>query len=473
MAAADVAARPQTAERPSKRRPFAAWVKRFTSLKGGEQNGSSGKEKKTGNTLTGSKHKKGSSSNDKVKNNPYPESGFVRQQSPISSRDDQLSFATPVHPRNDDGSSVISGGPQERENHPSNRSKAPTVATIPDTVHSDTGHSKAFTGTTGGALSSIDGAGNGSTFSSPNHSNQSLTTTLTTIQSTSPANTLQPNATAQNSQGQNYAQPTVMFSHQYPVSPAPSNLNTVSAIPRHLSMNTDIHQSSDNASIVTLASSSKRRRRSMDTDASVRALAPGSTWGGSRESLPLSVLSGNNEASDRASTTGLYSASVSRMGGIASAERNSIYSSQGVAAPALASERNSYYAGPRKDLGDAKSLRSMTGFDGRSQYDARSINNVDARSLKADDARSLRNQEGSIRNYEGSIRSGALGHGRNDSIPGSIGSPLMSPGFRRHASGGLSMCRRSSEWQPQDEDAGKKDGDLRVENEPVREPVRQ
>ena len=112
MAAADVAARPQTAERPSKRRPFAAWVKRFTSLKGGEQNGSSGKEKKTGNTLTGSKHKKGSSSNDKVKNNPYPESGFVRQQSPISSRDDQLSFATPVHPRNDDGSSVISGGPQ-------------------------------------------------------------------------------------------------------------------------------------------------------------------------------------------------------------------------------------------------------------------------------------------------------------------------------------------------------------------------
>jgi hypothetical protein len=233
MAAADVAARPQTAERPSKRRPFAAWVKRFTSLKGGEQNGSSSKEKKTGNTLTGGKHKKGSSSNDKVKNNPYPESGFVRQQSPISSRDDQLSLATPVHPRNDDGSSVISGGLQERENHPSNRSKAPTVATIPDTVHSDTGHSKAFTGTTGGALSSIDGAGNGSTFSSPNHSNQSLTTTLTTIQSTSPANTLQPNTTAQTPQGQNLTQPTVMFSHQYPVSPAPSNLNSPPPVHEH------------------------------------------------------------------------------------------------------------------------------------------------------------------------------------------------------------------------------------------------
>lgn len=31
----------------------------------------------------------------------------------------------------------------------------------------------------------------------------------------------------------------------------------------------------------------------MDTDASVRALAPSSVWGGSRESLPLSVLSAN------------------------------------------------------------------------------------------------------------------------------------------------------------------------------------
>lgn len=50
----------------------------------------------------------------------------------------------------------------------------------------------------------------------------------------------------------------------------------------------------DNASIITLASSSKRnRRRSFDTDASVRALAPSSVFGGSRESLPLSVLSGN------------------------------------------------------------------------------------------------------------------------------------------------------------------------------------
>ena len=457
-----------TAERSSKRRPFAAWVKRLTNLKGGEQNGSSGKEKKTGNPLTGGKHKKGSSGNGNVKNNPYPESGFVRQHSPRSSRDGQLSFATPTHPRNDDGSSVISGGPHERENHASNRSKAPTVATIPDTVNSDTGHSKAFTTTTGGALSSIDGAGNGSTFSSPNHSNQSLTTTLTTIQSTSPANTLQQPSNSY-SNGQQPTQPAVMFSHQYPVSPA---FNAPSAIPRHLTASNDPHQSSvltDDASILTLASSSKRRRRSMDTDASVRALAPGSTWGGSRESLPLSVLSGNNEASDRASTTGLYAPSIRpSMVGLASAERASIYSNQGVTAPALASERNSYYAGPRKDIGDAKSLRSMTGLDTRSQYDARSINNVDSRSLKADDARSLRNQEGSIKNYEGSIRSGALGHGRNDSISGSIGSPLASPGFVRHASASGALSRLSGEWQESQEAVEKKD-EARVDAEPLKQ----
>lgn len=443
-----------TPERTNKRRPFSAWVKRLTSLKGSEQHGSNGKEKKTGNPLIGGKHKKNQSGNGTAKNNPYPESGYVHRQSPRSSRDGQLSFATPTHPRNDDGSSVVSGPLQEEKNHPSNRSAAPTVATNPDTVNSDTGHSKAFTNTTaGGALSSIDGAGNNSTFSSPNHSEQSLTTTLTTIQSTSPANTLQqPHSSNHPTQSQQNNQPAIMFSHQYPVSPAPSNLNTASAIPRHLTGETgQSNLLTDDASIVTLASSSKRRRRSMDTDASVRALAPASVWGGSRESLPLSVLSGNAEATDRASTTGLYSASVSRpsIGGLASAERASVYSGHGVAAP---SERNSYYAGPRKDLSDAKSLRSVTGIDARSQYDARSIN--DAKSM---DARSLRN-------YEGSIRSGALGHGRNDSIPGSIGSPLASPGVR-HASTSGAVSRRSSDWQGEEE-GEKKDLETRLESEP-------
>ena len=67
----------------------------------------------------------------------------------------------------------------------------------------------------------------------------------------------------------------------------------------------------------------------MDTDASVRALAPSSLFGGSRESLPLSVLSSNVE-----------------IGPAALRERASIYSATGVA-PALTSERNSFYGAGR------------------------------------------------------------------------------------------------------------------------------
>ncbi|KAK1087993.1 hypothetical protein LTR33_000784 [Friedmanniomyces endolithicus] len=188
---------------------------------------------------------------------------------------------------------------------------------------------------------------------------------------------------------------------------------TASAIPRHISeaipntysSATANNLLSDDASILTLASSSKRRRRSMDTDASVRALAPGS----SRPS----------------------------MGGLASAERASIYSNQGISAPALASERNSFYSHkPAKDYSDAKSLRSMTGLDARSQYDARSIN----------EARSQLGDVASLKNNEGSVRSGALGHSRNDSIPGSIGSPLASPGLRQAGTSGA-LSRRNSDWQ--------------------------
>ncbi len=176
----------------------------------------------------------------------------------------------------------------------------------------------------------------------------------------------------------------------------------------------------------------------MDTDASVRALAPGSVWGGSRESLPLSVLSGNLDTG-ASGPSGMYSVSQSRpsMGGLASAERASIYSNQGISAPALASERNSFYSHkPAKDYSDAKSLRSMTGLDARSQYDARSIN----------EARSQLGDVASLKNNERSVRSGALGHSRNDSIPGSIGSPLASPGLRQAGTSGA-LSRRNSDWQ--------------------------
>lgn len=118
----------------------------------------------------------------------------------------------------------------------------------------------------------------------------------------------------------------------------------------------------------------------MDTDASVRALAPSSLFGGSRESLPLSVLSANIDPS---TTSAAHQARPS-VGGLN--ERASIYSATGVA-PALPSERNSYYAGKQSVAADS-----------------------------------------------GSVRSGLVGHGRNDSISGSIGggvpgptSPLASP----------------------------------------------
>jgi hypothetical protein len=138
----------------------------------------------------------------------------------------------------------------------------------------------------------------------------------------------------------------------------------------------------------------------MDTDASVRALAPSSLFGGSRESLPLSVLSATVDTvpaaiQSRANTGGLN-------------ERASIYSATGVA-PALPSERNSYYAG---------------------------------KSIAADG---------------GSVKSGLLGHGRAESISGSIGgvppptSPLAprDPGNRAPSAGGLS--RTNSAWEDGEE----------------------
>jgi len=116
----------------------------------------------------------------------------------------------------------------------------------------------------------------------------------------------------------------------------------------------------------------------MDTDASVRAMAPSSLFGGSRESLPLSVLNSNIDNPSGSTPSNLHQ--VRGPGG--AAERASIYSASGVA-PALPSDRNSYYAGKQSVVGDGSS-----------------------------------------------VKSGRVGHGRNDSMSGSIGglgSPLASP----------------------------------------------
>ena len=136
----------------------------------------------------------------------------------------------------------------------------------------------------------------------------------------------------------------------------------------------------------------------------MRALAPSSLFGGSRESLPLSVLS----AAPGDQTTTLSALhGRSGVGGIGATERASVYSSSGIA-PALSSDRNSYYAAKQNIPADG-----------------------------------------------GSIRSGLINHGRNDSTTGSIGgiastgSPLASP---REPPGPGKVSRRNSGWGEVHED---------------------
>lgn len=370
-------------DRHQRKRPFAGWMKRLANLKPSSSETPNGSGKKSNGTSQ-NKGKKAA-----AKNNPYPESGYVNQNEP------HLSFSTPGSPRSNDSYTSVEEGTsssgQRQALAKSNKSTAPTVATVPETVHS--ARSKAETGTT----NFVNG---GSTFSSPHGSAQSLTTTLTTIQSTAPSNVLNGGQNNTNAT----AGPPVHFSHQFPTSPPPS------AIPPHLAPQLQQPNSyqgatangmlTDNASILTLASSSKHRRRnSLDTNASVRALAPSSNYGGSRESLPLSILSGNADT--------IYSPStkLNTVGGFsnANAERASVYSASGVTAPVLPSERNSYYA-------------SKQNADGLS------------------------------------VRSGLQGHGRTDSISSiraTPTSPLASP---RDASGPSRISRRSSEWKESKED---------------------
>ncbi|KAL8665865.1 MAG: hypothetical protein Q9168_007620 [Polycauliona sp. 1 TL-2023] len=394
-------------------------MKRLANLKSSSADGMSAGGTKRSHQAIAPKAKKTNA----VKNNPYPNANKTGPPPSIpSSGNGHLSFHTPPS-----GHSVSNESPSHSKvslpvshegQHPptiGNKSTAPTLATNADTVNSDTATSKAGTTATLGATVSSNGVsgGEGSTFSSPAPSVRSLTTTLTTIQSTAPSNLLGGGQTNQIQQpalsnASGSQQQFSHFSHQFP-SPA-------SAIPSHVtgslggggghaatySTATANNILTDNASIMTLASSSKRRRRnSLDTNASVRALAPSSIFGGSRESLPLSVLSANV---GETSTSASYQARHPSVA-YAGAERASVYSSSGNA-PALTSERNSYYATKQPHAGDG-----------------------------------------------GSVRSGLVGHTRNDSITGSIGgmaavvTPLASPRElppREMPPGKLS--RRSSGW---------------------------
>jgi hypothetical protein len=167
-------------------------------------------------------------------------------------------------------------------------------------------------------------------------------------------------------------QPPNIYSNQFPSS------TPATAVPAHLAPHTHptTYNSAtannvltDDASILTLASSSKRRRRnSLDTNASVRALAPASMFGGSRESLPLSILSASVVDPSNTSATNA-SGAIQRNPGIA-AERTSLISSSGIA-PALARERNSYLG----KQGDAASIRSglLGGGHGRNDSFTNSV----------------------------------------------------------------------------------------------------
>ena len=371
-------------------------MKRLANLKGSSDSG-----------ITGATKSKKSST---TRNNPYPLSGTNHvNANPANSIEPSLnghlSFATQPSVRSIEnqskGSLPISQ--DERAYPTSKRSAAPTVSTNPETTHSDTAQSKAGTViTTAGDKSSHGIGGEGSTFSSPAPSVRSMTTTLTTIQSGAPSNVLGGHSAQGAPPGATHQ--TVQFSHQFPIS------SPASAIPSHVvphptpghptyTTATANNLLTDNASIVTLASSSKRRRRnSLDTNASVRALAPSSIFGGSRESLPLSVLSG--PVPDSSGLAAVHNRPS--IGGLPAAERASVYSSSGVApnTGAINSERNSYYANPKTREGDG-----------------------------------------------GSIRSGKFSHGRNDSITGSVAgvtsSPLASP---REGTVPERISRRSSGW---------------------------
>lgn len=311
-------------------------------------------------------------------NNPYPQSGRVG---------DPIRHSHPSLSTNHTGVvSDASSGPSRASLHSSvdgiapPRSAAHTVSTEHDAAPSIHAPSHLASSVAGTSRTANGRKGGDSTFSSPAPSVRSLTTTLTTIQSMAAnGNPNQSQAVPQNNnlQAVQFTQP---FPSSSPASAIPPHMAPHGVNPTTYNTATANNLLTDNASILTLASSSKRRRRrSFDTDASVRALAPSSLWGGSRESLPLSVLSANIDSNNNMPTTPVLHQTTSRIN--PTNERASIYSATGVA-PALPSERNSFYA---------------------------------KQSLAGDAA---------------SVRSGLLGHGRAESISGSVGgvaSPLASP----------------------------------------------
>lgn len=419
------------ADRHGRRRPFSNWMKRLTNLKNSSTNPVSSSGKRNG------LHAPSKSKKNNTLNNPYPLSGTINGTDGQQANG-HLSISEPAnserrsHVSRSEPSFSESGYEQQVPPTGGTKSTAPTLSTNADTTTSDTAQSKAGTNATAtGGVSYHHDGGEGSTFSSPAPSVRSLTTTLTTVQSTAASNQLYGvNNQHAHTGGTHYTstpqsatsqQTGVQFTHQFPTSPAPALPSHLNPHPTTYTTATANNLLTDNASVLTLASSSKRRRRnSLDTNASVRALAPSSIFSGSRESLPLSILSGNNAGNANAGTTGAgeaSSASLTNSGGvlsrsgIASGERLSMYSTGG--------DRGSFSPMRQQSAGDAGSVKSS-----RHSY-----------------------------------------HGRNDSTTGSIGgvvSGQVGPVMPGVASGRVS--RRGSGWgelsaeEGEDESSGHADG---------------
>lgn len=245
-------------------------------------------------------------------NNPYPQSGHVSNRHHQHNEDGESQQSTeyPASP-------VESRGPEPQAAHSIEEvSRQSILSATSDTASADAeGESRpptmapSYGGTSlaGTMITATDPRRPDSTFSSPAPSARSVATTLSTIQSQMANNVLtgaannnpnpanpapQPASRHQQHENVQYSQPQALVTAMPPGDRNPRNQYrpaTYSAIIANNLLN-------DNISILTLASSTqRRRRRSWDTDydhASVRALPP-SQFGGSRESLPLSVLSAN------------------------------------------------------------------------------------------------------------------------------------------------------------------------------------
>src|SRR5690242_10818835 len=104
-----------------RKRPFAGWMRRLANLKPSSSDSQNGSGKKTGTAKKAS-----------AKNNPYPESGRIDPDAP-----GHLSFSTPDTPHSHESfTSEEAAAAQHRQHAKSTRSNAPTVATVPETVHS-------------------------------------------------------------------------------------------------------------------------------------------------------------------------------------------------------------------------------------------------------------------------------------------------------------------------------------------------